>query len=209
LEEVACLTIFSIVRADKLSALFEIVADALEKSSSHSVASTSKESLSSEYRSEKSKVRRDLNYEALTLPCISFPSRYKRPLKDNEDIPIPLYMTVSVGPFFKHFCTDIFLRFRFSHHVSQVTLMFDEDPRKRCLHCIFTDNPGTKNSIGAVSADLLALVLSKENCRNKSDSITTDRNNTHRRNNIKLGNTNDISGDNAKSIEIEMKSSDI
>ena len=95
LEEVECLTIFSIVRADKLSALFEIVADALEKSSSHSVASTSKESsLYSESRNYKSKVRRALNYEALTLPCISFPSRYKRS-SQNTDVPIPLYMKVS------------------------------------------------------------------------------------------------------------------
>merc|ERR1712071_338918 len=97
----------------------------------------------------------------------------KRSSKD-MDVPIPLYMTV--------------------------TLMFDEDPRKRCLHCIFTDNPGTKNSIGAVSADLLALVLSKQCYRKKSENSTVERNNTPRINNAKIEKKEDIDGDNTKSI---------
>ena len=93
MEEVACLTIFSIVRVDKLSALFEIVASALEKSSTPSLVSTDKDSSQETSRSvEKSS---EIDYEALTLPCISFPSRYKTS-KNNDGIPIPIFMTVSI-----------------------------------------------------------------------------------------------------------------
>ena len=57
--------------------------------------------------------------------------------------------------------------------------MPDDDPRKRCLHCIFTDNPGTKSSVGAVSPDLLALLLTKdgheESFSNKSATTEKER----------------------------------
>lgn len=92
MEEVACLTIFSIVRVDRLSALFEIVASALEKSSTPSVVSNDKDP--SQDTSKSVSKSNEIDYEALTLPCIPFPSRYKTS-KDNTGIPIPIFMTVS------------------------------------------------------------------------------------------------------------------
>ncbi len=92
MEEVACLTIFSIVRVDRLSALFEIVASALEKSSTPSVISTDKDP--SQETSKSVGKCNQIDYEALTLPCIPFPSRYKTS-KNNSGIAIPIFMTVS------------------------------------------------------------------------------------------------------------------
>lgn len=53
--------------------------------------------------------------------------------------------------------------------------MPDDDPRKRCLHCIFTDNPGTKSSIGAVSPDLLALLLTKDESKKSASNKTATK----------------------------------
>mmetsp|Transcript_22513 Transcript_22513/g.21633 ORF Transcript_22513/g.21633 Transcript_22513/m.21633 type:complete len:89 (-) Transcript_22513:13-279(-) len=88
--------------------------------------------------------------------------------------------------------------------------MFDEDPRKRCLHCIFTDNPGTKSSIGAVSPDLIALLLSKEYPEhNNANSITKKTMTTPRAIDVKIPRTGRIDVDITESIKIEVKSSDI
>ena len=69
----------------------------------------------------------------MTLPCVSFPSRSK---PGSPHHPNPLYMTIS--------------------------LMTDEDPRKRCFHCMLTDDPGTNGSVGFITPELLALLFSAE-----------------------------------------------
>jgi hypothetical protein len=41
-----------------------------------------------------------------------------------------------------------------------VTLMADEDPRKRCFHCVLSDTPGTKEAIGPITPELLEMMFS-------------------------------------------------
>lgn len=70
------------------------------------------------------------DYEAVTLPCVKF-----RPLREGpgEKKPKALNMTL--------------------------TLMADEDPRKRCFHGIFTDCAGKNGLIGSISPELLSLLV--------------------------------------------------
>jgi hypothetical protein len=72
------------------------------------------------------------DYEAMTLPCVKF-----RPLREGpgEKKPKQLNMTL--------------------------TLMPDEDPRKRCFHCVFTDCTDVKKGLlGTISPELLSLLAS-------------------------------------------------
>lgn len=39
--------------------------------------------------------------------------------------------------------------------------MGDEDPRKRCFHCVLTDCPVTNGGLGSITPELLALVCAK------------------------------------------------
>lgn len=112
-------------------------------------------------KQNKSVSKRNWNYSAITLPCISFqPSDQTQPkivnIKINEtamegskevndkqddllqksDEPNPLYITV--------------------------TLMTDDDPRKRCFHCVFTDCSGTNGSLGSITPDLLSMLFTKQ-----------------------------------------------
>jgi len=132
-EEVKLLSLFSIVKADKLSNLFEIVGAALrgdrvsipsdkeEIPTSLSCANDDKESL---LTSTKKFCERK-NYESVTLPCISFPSNSTKNKHPNM-----FHMTVS--------------------------LMNDGDIQKRCFHCILTDHPCENGRLGFVTPDLLA-----------------------------------------------------
>jgi len=135
-EEISRLTIFSIVQGNKLSNLFEMLGEALRCGSdttddgsdtaiegSHSSGATTSES-------ESSESTKRWNYSAMTLPCVSFPSRTHA---GKIHHPNPLYMTM--------------------------TLMTDDNPQKRCFHCILTDNPGTNGSIGFVTPELLAMLF--------------------------------------------------
>lgn len=192
------LTIFSMVRADKLPRLFEMVAEALrqpkkdnkqgtsssqgDSSSSNSNntpdAKTNDKDQSKNTNSNKSNVDNNSNgnsngksnqsssqgssnkssetgssssssghttsgsdaanssstndYAALTLPCVSFPSRRKPSVPHH---PHPLYMTV--------------------------TLMKDEDPQKQCFHCVLTDWEGTNGRMGFVTPELLRMLFSE------------------------------------------------
>ena len=151
-KEIDRLTIFSLVRPSKLSKLFEIVAAALRYGTLDSEISETeqgKESStdettapSSDSRSEKLErsfvASRTGNYTAVTLPCTNFGPR-RRPVgvggeKGDAHFTVkPLYMTV--------------------------TLMTDEDPRKRCFHCVLTDCPGTNGNLGRVTPELLSLMF--------------------------------------------------
>jgi hypothetical protein len=49
--------------------------------------------------------------------------------------------------------------------------MTDQDPRKRCFHCTFTNCPGTDGALGTITPDLLvALFTSPESSNTKSSS---------------------------------------
>jgi len=145
-QEAKRLTIFSIVQADELSSLFEMVAAALRKSSSktppnkrHRKAILSSIDLDKESDVSSSSSKKKSNQQewaAITLPCISFPAlNSSEKLLGNSHHPNPLFMTV--------------------------TLMHDVDPQKRCFHCVLTDCPGTKGDIGSVTPELLAMLFTQ------------------------------------------------
>ena len=133
------LTIFSLVQPDKLSSLFEMVAEALrgdrhrhEQNGDISAGEGSDSSGRTTNESKSGESRR-CEYAVMTLPCISFPSRTK---PGSTHHPNPMYMTIS--------------------------LMTDEDPKKRCFHCMMTDNPGTDGSKGFITPELLALLFAPD-----------------------------------------------
>lgn len=135
-DSVSRLTIFSIVQADKLSNMFEMVAEALRGDRTRQASSEPKSADSSANTTSESGADSSVNpqweqYTAITLPCISFPNRSK---PGSPHHPHPLYMTV--------------------------TLLSDDDPRKRCFHCILTDNPGTNGKMGFITPELLAMLFS-------------------------------------------------
>ena len=149
-QEAARLTIFSIVKPEKLSNLFQIVAEALRQdtvereriSNSHETGSSSSDGQSSGHTSgisgsndEHGSDTGTWDYTAITLPCIAFPSRGERKGVAATHHPNPLYMTV--------------------------TLMKDPDPGKRCFHCALTDCPGTNCQLGFVTPELLELLFSE------------------------------------------------
>jgi len=85
-QDVQRITIFSIVQADKLSTLFELVATSLRRgNSADNKNDASTESL------PLSKPLND-TYRTVTLPCISFPKGVKN---ENGDDLCPLFMTVT------------------------------------------------------------------------------------------------------------------
>lgn len=133
-EEASKITIFSLVRSNKLSDLFEIVAAALRSDESvrneSSKATASAETKEESSQSSLSSGGGKWNYTAITLPCTSF-----RRSNSESDVK-PLYITV--------------------------TLMSDEDPRKRCFHCAFTDFPGSNGTMGVVTQDALSLMFTKK-----------------------------------------------
>mmetsp|Transcript_55 Transcript_55/g.84 ORF Transcript_55/g.84 Transcript_55/m.84 type:complete len:424 (+) Transcript_55:3-1274(+) len=154
--EASRLTIFSIVQADKLSNLFEMIAQALRSSNATRISTsaatneTASGTTSSTVGTDQEEhsngtsansINKVENYPTLSLPCIDFPGFYRERHSvgsdgDSSSQPPkspPLYMTV--------------------------TLMHDEDPRKRCFHGILTDCPGTEGNIGSITPDLLSLLF--------------------------------------------------
>ena len=125
------LTIFSLVKQEKLSHLFEIVAKALRKDAAEASSATSSEPADSSSDTTESK---KWDYAAMTLPCIDFPSSKEQAA--GKGLVNPLFVTV--------------------------TLMADEDPRKRLFHCVFTDCPGTNGSLGSVTPELLAMLFTRQ-----------------------------------------------
>jgi hypothetical protein len=81
--------------------------------------------------------KRLLNYTAMTLPCIDFPAMIKRNQAAREA------NTVIIPPL----------------HVT-ITLMSDQDPRRRCFHCVFTNSEGTNGALGIITPELLASLFS-------------------------------------------------
>jgi len=135
------LTIFSLVKQEKLSNLFEIVARALRKDSSALSTERLSESSSTCVESQK------WDYAGMTLPCIDFPSSKERPTC-GKGLVNPLYITV--------------------------TLMADEDPRKRLFHCVFTDCPGTNGALGSITPELLSMLFTRHR-KIEADSRKSDK----------------------------------
>ena len=148
------MTIFSLVKPEKLSNFFGIVASALrtnedeEQENSNDAASTNsvKDTAASSSANEEVKSvdnqENQYDYAAITLPCVDFPAMKKRreaaePSRHSD----PLYVTV--------------------------TLMGDEDPRKRCFHCVLTDCPGTKGALGSITPELLSSLFTTPASRHK------------------------------------------
>jgi len=151
-KDVKRLTIFSIVKVDKLSYMFDIVANALRSSNSSSVVTKSdKMSSSSSSAQNSNDTSLDKNdsmneqasceqdkYQTVTLPCVPFPKEILiagKGEKQRKD----LYMNV--------------------------TFMYDQNPSKRCIHCALTDTPGSEGKIGTVTKDLLSLLFSGKSDR--------------------------------------------
>ena len=143
--EAARLTIFSIVQPDKLSDLFQLVAEALRQDitecdqtrNNHDTVSSTSDGHSSGHTSRVSGSSDDdqWDYSAITLPCIAFPSKGQRKHVSPTHHPNPLYMTV--------------------------TLMKDSNPKKRCFHCALTDCPGIRGQMGLATPELLDMLFSK------------------------------------------------
>jgi hypothetical protein len=134
--EVERMTIFSLVKPEKLGSFFEIVAAALRtdlESDTPTTVTTEEKELESVNETKDSSERK-WDYAAMTLPCIDFPAMKKRRTESEATSHFdPLYVTV--------------------------TLMTDEDPRKRCFHCVFTDCPGTNGALGSITPELLGLLF--------------------------------------------------
>lgn len=159
------LTIFSLVQQDKLANLFEMVAEALRRkaanadstSGTSSSGTTTKDSppSSSDATEANSHVEK---YATMTLPCTSVLSARTDSDSSGGVKANPLYMTVSPSmillcPFACWFLTNDSFR---SGFVLQITLMPDEDVRKRCFHCVFTDYKGSDGRMGFITPELLA-----------------------------------------------------
>jgi len=154
--DVERMTIFSLVRPEMLSNFFEIVAHALKPQSSKNAPSQLEGTVAEVSSDEKSSKEGSFvatmrtNYAAMTLPCIDFPAMKKRREKDPSYHANQLYVTV--------------------------TLMSDEDPRKRCFHCVFTNCPGTNGALGIISSDLLASLFSSPDPPHKKSKRHHHRN---------------------------------
>jgi PAS domain-containing protein len=131
--EMEHLTIFSLVQSSDLSSVFEIVAAALRTNALPTHEDTRIESSVKSTDNAEPKALQ-WDYEAMTLPCVKF-----RPLREvpGEKKPKQLNMTL--------------------------TLMPDEDPRKRCFHGVFTDcTAGKKSFLGTISPELLSLLSNQK-----------------------------------------------
>lgn len=125
-QDVQRITIFSIVKADGLSTLFELVATSLRRSNK---PSSTEECTTGTPSGPWSPSNNNSAYKTVTLPCIPFPKglKCKSSKSDNERL-CPLYMAV--------------------------TFMSDDNPKNRCIHCILTeDGPGT--GIGTITPRVL------------------------------------------------------
>jgi len=132
-QEVQRITIFSIVQADKLSTLFELVATSLRRSNK---PSSSEDCITDTSAAQWTSSNDNDTYKTVTLPCIPFPKGLKIKSGENEEEALcPLFMSV--------------------------TFMSDENPRNRCIHCILTENgPTTSGKIGPITPKVLKKMFS-------------------------------------------------
>jgi hypothetical protein len=135
-EEIESMTIFSLVKPDKLASFFEIVATALKSERPLNEESLGKAPSDDDKKANSTETDRSWDYTTMTLPCIKFPSMSTRRLPPGLTRPVdPLYITV--------------------------TLMVDEDPHRQCFHCVFTNCRGTNGALGSITPALLELLFSE------------------------------------------------
>jgi hypothetical protein len=133
------LTIFSLVRQTELAKLFEIVAAALRSGTMDGGERLDRDRGVIE-NSDQTEANRAVNssrtadYTAITLPCTTFRPRISSNIKSCK----------------------IFLE---SLLFMTITLMKDDDPKKRCFHCLFTDCPGSNGTLGSVTPELMATLF--------------------------------------------------
>lgn len=135
------MTIFSLVKPEKLASFFEIVATALKSErpvNEESIVSRSTDNEKPQSEQDKetaTESSRSWDYTTMTLPCIKFPSMRKRCQASGLSRPVdPLFITV--------------------------TLMEDEDPHRRCFHCVFTNSRGKDGALGSITPEFLELLFS-------------------------------------------------
>jgi len=128
------ITIFSIVQADKLSTLFELVATSIRQSKKPSSADGC---ITDTSAGPWSSSNDDAPYKTVTLPCIPFPKGMKSKAgEDEEEVLRPLFMAV--------------------------TFIADDNPRNRCIHCILTEEaPGSGSKIGPMTPTALKKMFTK------------------------------------------------
>jgi len=134
-QDVQRITIFSIVQADKLSTLFELVATSLRRTKKpSSTDGCTTDTSAGPWPSSND----DAPYKTVTLPCIPFPKGMKFKTGENdEEVLCPLFMAV--------------------------TFMADDNPRNRCIHCILTeDAPGAGSKIGPITPIALNKMFTKK-----------------------------------------------
>lgn len=133
-QDVKRITIFSLVQAENLSDLYELVAEFLRKGNSQSDGNTTPPSLCLSDNNEtiaSGNSYEQSNFKTLTLPCIQFPKN------------LPL----------NH---DGSQRYRLFMHV---TVIWDKIPSRRCLHCALSDQAEKKGKIGFLSSSLFHFLL--------------------------------------------------
>lgn len=133
-------TIFNLVQTSKLSNLFEIVAKSLRSSDPTTVSDTQSQASSARNEKEEEKDTKAKEQEPVNYEAMTLPC-----IKfSTPGGPSQLYITV--------------------------TLMPDEDPKKRCFHCLLTDCPGTNGEIGPITPELLGMLFKLQHKHHHSSS---------------------------------------
>jgi len=131
------MTIFSLVRHDKLSSVFELVAQVLKGSEENEKEDEEKDTRAENAgemipSDDKDSAAEKVMQSLAAFPCIDFPAmRKRRAASENEMLDTQLFMTV--------------------------TFMGQEaHPRRRFFHCVFTNCMGRNGNPGVLSPELLA-----------------------------------------------------
>jgi PAS domain-containing protein len=165
--EIERLTIFSLVRPDKLSKFFDIVAAALRPESEGKASTESKIAAATSVEQEESK---DGTKAAESFECAKGADEGDDAKKANTEaqaMPSRLmnYAAITLP------CIDFPAMRKRNERMSDsvsiidpltvtVTLMADKDPRRRCFHCVFTNCQGTNGALGSITPELLASLFS-------------------------------------------------
>jgi hypothetical protein len=150
--DIDSVTIFSLVRQSELVKLFEIVAATLRsgtmlQGAEFSSNQNSRTVVQPKDTKNPQNLKNATDYTAITLPCATFHPRDINAKGDFKSLEKLLYMTV--------------------------TLMTDNDPKKRCFHCVFTDLPGTNGALGSVTPELLSFLFNNQSNMPAADSAMT------------------------------------
>jgi PAS domain S-box-containing protein len=172
--EIERLTIFSLVRPDKLAKFFDIVAAALRsdmnenKSSEHPLPSEKLvDGSTTTIHAEKNETFEKPKVLLSAENAASANEMDHSEIGEAHAIPSRLmdYTAITLP------CIDFPAMKKRNESVSDadflidpltvtVTLMADHDPRQRCFHCVFTNCRGTNGALGTITPELLASLFS-------------------------------------------------